>query len=196
MTTADFQPFMSVDEISLLRKFTPKGGNVLEFGSGGSTQLFFECGAKYLCSVDSDPDWLKKLTGNPEVRVYYKHGRWTPIHANIGPVGRWGAPAEPVPTSDWLNYTVNCWDIIPEIDYDFALIDGRFRVASVCQVLLRCGDLPIAVHDFWERPWYHVVLPYLKLLERVDSLGVFRPAPGLNRQDLDKLLQAHLYVFD
>ena len=55
-------------------------------------------------------------------------------------------------------------------------MDGRFRVACILQACLKCGDRSrILVHDFFNRPAYFVVLPFLNLVCRVDTFGLFKP---------------------
>ena len=57
-----------------------------------------------------------------------------------------------------------------------ALIDGRFRVACTLKLILEChknSDLKILIHDFWDREEYHVVLRYLDIVDKADTIGLF-----------------------
>jgi len=46
----------------------------------------------------------------------------------------------------------------------------------------------IAVHDFWNRPAYHAVLPFLNEIDRCETLGVFRTKPDMDREAANALL--------
>lgn len=152
---------------------------------------------KTLYSVDSDRQWLEKLLENAVVRACLKAKRWTPIHAGIGHITDWGQPAIEQPDLVWLNYHQHCWQTIADRKFDMILIDGRFRVACVCQCLLRCGlkDVVMVIHDFWNRPHYHGVLDFLQLEDKADTLGVFRPKKRVNWKGLSLLLQKHQFDF-
>jgi hypothetical protein len=186
---------MTPDEISLLSYTLHEHCRVLEFGCGGSTQLFFEKGAKKLISIDSDALWLVNLLKNPLVNISRKYGKWTPLHADIGEIGPWGFPAAEEPRIRWLRYHQDCWDYFPERTFECILVDGRFRVACVCQSLLRCDTeaTRFAIHDFWNRPEYHVVLDFLDSVDRKDSLGIFRAKSDIDWRSLSLVLQQHQF---
>ncbi|MDL2307172.1 hypothetical protein LJC48_03975 [Desulfovibrio sp. OttesenSCG-928-C06] len=198
MEHLEFQPHMSTSEAELLVSFIPNTGRVLEFGAGGSTQLFFEHGVSHLYSLESDSVWLNKIIASPNVSVNLKYGRWTPLHADIGLVGDWGAPAARKPQARWLNYHQHCWEAIPERNFDFILIDGRFRVACLCQSLLRCNNdcLTFAFHDFFDRPWYHIVLGFVDIVAQADTLAILKPKQTVDWRKLNLVLQAHQFLFD
>jgi len=191
----EFPPHMSSDEVALLGDVVKKNFSILEFGCGGSTQLFFEKGAKELVSIDSDAEWLRKLLTNKDISAFHKRGIWCPLHADIGKTREWGAPMDRVPQIHWLNYHQYCWNGFSNRQFDLILIDGRFRVACVCQSLLRCAreNMLLAIHDFWNRPHYHVVLDFLDTLEKVDSLGIFKPKSTIDWQALSLVLQDHQF---
>ena len=191
------KPHMSEAEIALLAKYIPKGGNILEFGCGGSTKFFFENGAAFVASVESDMAWIDTLAQNSTVRKALGEKRWRILPANIGPVGEWGTPADPNPSLLWLNYHEKCWQRIDAGAVDLALIDGRFRVACFCQTLLRCTnpDLVLVMHDFWNRPQYHCILHFCTVLDQVDTLAVFRKKNPLEKPLLEQLLHAHTFNF-
>jgi len=73
------------------------------------------------------------------------------------------------------------------------LVDGRFRIACALQAALRVrNDCKILIHDFWNRPRYHILLDYLTLSERVDSLGVFQVTQPRETTRLLDLLFSYL----
>lgn len=187
---------MSPAELELFTKSIPNKGKILEFGAGGSTQLFFEKEAEHLYSVESDMEWLKKIATNPVVQTYLKYKKWSPLHVKIGPIKEWGAPVSKDPEIVWLNYHQNIWASISDKEFDFVLVDGRFRVACICQTLLRCtsDDYLIAVHDFWNRPEYHVVLNYLDLVDKADTLGIFKPKQNMPWKSVAATLMDYQFV--
>lgn len=194
----EFTPTMSEQETALLAEIIPKNACALEFGSGGSTQFFFEHEARYLVSIDSDKSWLEKIAKNPVISTYFKYNRWLPLYTDIGQVKKWGRPASDQREVAWLNYHQYCWEHFSERAFDIVLIDGRFRVACLCQSLLRCKHEKImfAFHDFWTRPHYHVVLHFLDLIEKEDSLGVFKPKSSIDWRQLGIVLQQHLFQYE
>lgn len=74
------------------------------------------------------------------------------------------------------------WQIVDTDTLDVVLIDGRFRLACIMQAVMNVRpDTLIVVHDFWNRPAYHLALNYLDVVARVDSLGVFVRKADYNR---------------
>lgn len=188
-------PHMSKAEIALLARHIPFGGRALEFGCGGSTAYLLQNGMKDLTSVESDLAWLEKVLREPVPRHFFLKKRWRPVHADIGPTREWGFPAAKEPEPRWLCYHQYCWELMPGIDYDFILIDGRFRVACLCQSLLYCAkpDVAIVMHDFWSRPQYHAVLDFVTVEDRADDMAVMRPLGGLSREKLAAALERFLF---
>ena len=187
----ELPPHMSADEVALLSCVVRENANILEFGCGGSTRFFLEKGAKKLISIDSDAGWLRALLTNKVIATFHKHGKWCPVYADIGSTGNWGAPVDKTPQIHWLNYHQYCWNGFSNRQFDLILVDGRFRVACVCQALLRCDreNMLLAIHDFWNRPQYHAVLDFLDAIEKKDSLGIFKPKATIDWQELSLVLQ-------
>ena len=86
---------LSLEDADVLAKVSLKAQNILEFGVGGSTQLFMQSGTKYLVSVDTHPEWidvtkerLKQISSNTNIT--------------------------------FLNYN----DAIPNISYNVIFVDG------------------------------------------------------------------------
>lgn len=185
------QPRMKEAELALLDKYIPRGGNVLEFGCGGSTPYFFEHGASTVASVETDLAWLNLLVKNPVIRHFLAKKRWTPIHMDIGPTTQWGWPAGQNVEASWVLSHQICWENMPNPNFDLAFLDGRFRAACFCQTLLRCPNpaLTFVIHDFWIRPKYHVVLEFADILDRADTTVVLRPRPDPDWKKLALTLQ-------
>lgn len=119
-------------------------------------------------------------------------GRLTLLHADIGPIGALGGPASETTKcrqESWANYSSAPWSHVDLNRLDLVLIDGRFRVACILETLLRVDRRPlIAVHDFWYRAEYHVVLAFLDEVEACQTLGVFRAKAALDRSAMRELL--------
>lgn len=188
-------PCMNEKELALLDRHIPFGGNVLEFGCGGSSPHFLGQGVRALTSVESDKAWLETLVRNSLLRHFFLKQRWFPIHADIGATGEWGYPTSRMPRASWLRYHAASWEAMPDTAFDLILIDGRFRVACFCQSLLRCGnsDVKIIMHDFWNRPHYRIVLEFADAVDRAHSSVVLRPKPDLDWKKLCLALQEYQF---
>lgn len=53
------------------------------------------------------------------------------------------------------------------------------------------GNTQIAFHDFWKRSQYHVVLPFVDCVDRVDSLAVFKRPTAFNEGAARQLLERY-----
>lgn len=91
---------------------------------------------------------------------------------NIGVTGKWGYPMNDNNRDYWPAYHSCVFQ--SNHSYDTVLVDGRFRISCILHACLYCPqDTKILIHDFFNRPNYYVVLPFLKLEERADTLGLF-----------------------
>ncbi len=164
-------PAMTKDELECFRRYLSKAKNYLEFGCGGSTRLAAKAeNIDTIWSVESDAIWVENLKKEIDAdRVTFQC-------PDLGPIGKWGIPTDREKRSEWPRYHSEIWELLDPSTLDLVLIDGRFRVACVMQTVLRVkADCTIMIHDFWNRPKYHHVLPFLNEKERVDSFGVFEP---------------------
>jgi tetratricopeptide (TPR) repeat protein len=170
------QPAMTASERKLYEKYLQSAPSILEFGAGGSTVLAGKLGVKNIVSVESDASWLERISYREEL----KNVQYLPFYVDIGVTGEWGYPTELTSAPRWPNYYNSVWAKIDQSP-NLVLVDGRFRVACVLSTLLHLDSQSvIVIHDFWDRPFYHVVLPYLVCIDRVDNIGVFR-----SRDDID-----------
>jgi hypothetical protein len=166
-------PVMSDAEIDCYLRHLRRANGVLEYGVGGSTVLAAEHGVKSLYSLDTDANWLAKTATQSAVSKMIAAGNARLVHVDLGPVGKWGWPKAPRYIHRWPIYARRPWR--DGFKPDLVLVDGRFRVSCVMQCLLHGGsDLKIAVHDFWRRPFYHRVLQFASVVDRVDTLVVLR----------------------
>ncbi|MFG1433237.1 hypothetical protein V5F69_19575 [Xanthobacter sp. V2C-4] len=184
---APLLPRMSDPEREMFQRALEGVENFLEFGAGGSTALAARTGVKRIVSVESDVQWLDLLAQRPEIAAV----DFTALHIDIGPTGAWGMPSDPAAAPKWPAYYQAVWNRL-SWQPDLVLVDGRFRVACTLATILNCApETRIVIHDFWNRPQYHVVLRHLDTLERIDTLGVFRAKPTLVVKDLVSDLLAH-----
>ncbi|MFG1417586.1 glycosyltransferase family 2 protein [Xanthobacter sp. V0B-10] len=184
---APLLPRMSDPEREMFQRALEGVENFLEFGAGGSTALAARTGVKRIVSVESDVQWLDLLAQRPEIAAV----DFTALHIDIGPTGAWGMPSDPAAAPKWPAYYQAVWNKL-SWQPDLVLVDGRFRVACTLATILNCApETRIVIHDFWNRPQYHVVLRHLDTLERIDTLGVFRAKPTLVVKDLVSDLLAH-----
>jgi predicted O-linked N-acetylglucosamine transferase (SPINDLY family) len=164
-------PFMSPAERSLFKRGLKKAKHYFEFGSGGSTVWAVKEGLT-VKGVESDAKWVNALKN--------KLGEKCEVEAvDIGPTKEWGFPVSIQQASRFPAYSkaIHCHTQ----GFDFILVDGRFRVAcamAAIQHVLEHSKEPqearIFIHDFWNRPQYHVVLEFLDVVEKAETAGVFK----------------------
>jgi hypothetical protein len=143
---------------------------LIEFGTGGSTLLALRRGVGNIVAVETDPAWIASLRENSRIQRAEQSRRLKLLHADVGPVGAWGTPIAPTHGGDYVSAP---WSYCS--DPDMVFIDGRFRVAAALEALLRCrSSARIIVHDFWGRPEYHAILPFVDCLAKVNSLAAFQ----------------------
>ena len=67
------------------------------------------------------------------------------------------------------------------------LIDGRFRVACALNVLKHINrDTYVYIHDFTDRPKYHVLLNYYEIVDKADRLVKLRKIKEAPQSLIDK----------
>lgn len=160
----------------LLRVYS-EAGVILEYGSGGSTELAARMPGKYIMSVESDRDWARhlrqRLCGPDILSPAVVH------HVGIGKTGPWGRPLD---TTSWRRfhaYPNDVWDQGWFRHPDVVLVDGRFRTGCFAAVLLRI-QRPVRVlfDDYGVRPLYHQVEEFVRPVAMVGRMAEFRIEPG------------------
>lgn len=194
----EFPIAMSPVEVSYFERKIKQSSIYFEFGAGGSTKLACYANKNMtIFSVDSNLDFLLQIMHNDScVRDRYSDGQLFMYIADIGEVREWGYPIynhskafEEYSMSIIKGYSANPSDI------DLVLVDGRFRVACVLQTLLVTSrDTLILVHDFFNRPEYFIVLLYVDVVDRVDTLAALKRKRNLNYHDY-VLMREHLEYF-
>ncbi len=169
--------------------------NYLEFGAGGSTFDVLKNTNANVYSVESSLSWIKHMKSWKFIRQNISKGKLHFIYANIGKTKKWGYPISSSKQECFLNYTQLYTQKVPTPS--IVLIDGRFRVACILSLLLNMNtndDLVILFHDFWNREDYHIVLKYLEVIDRADSLGVFKFKKNINKDEISQLYEKYKYI--
>lgn len=158
-------PMMSPIEVELLTKYYSKAGIYFEWGSGTSTIYASQIIPK-IYSVESDKpfhDVVKSLIPSYRDVKYLTidlHGTM-----NLGyPVG--------ATDKEIRNYYTA---YKKEYNADLILIDARFRAACGLHLLDKINENTIVmIHDFPNRPKYHILLKYYNLIESADTLAILK----------------------
>jgi len=154
---------MSKAEQQTFRQYLLKSKHYAEFGCGGSTVWANNTpNIESIVSIESDKEFANKIQSYcPRAEV-----RW----ADVGPTREFGHPKDKTFQSKWGVYSQQ--DIGTP---DTILIDGRWRVACSLQVAMKYQNATVLVHDFWNRPEYHCILPYYSVVDSVDTLAILKP---------------------
>ena len=163
---------------------------ILEYGSGGSSFVAMQAGARKLFTVESDADWAARIAASLNAAF---PGRAAHVHhVDIGPTTDWGRPADTRGFAAYPDYATTVWDR-PDFEMpDVVLIDGRFRVACFLTVMLR-ATRPVTVlfDDYHKRPEYHWIEEFCAPVGRARRMARFEVAPRpLPPEALTRILRA------
>ncbi|MEZ5714393.1 MAG: hypothetical protein R3D85_03995 [Paracoccaceae bacterium] len=182
------KPCMSQNEAAMYREYVGRAKMVLEFGIGGSTGIAAEVPGVKLIGIDSHPDWIARCKLDPRVAVLEREKRLDLKLVDIGTVGDWGMPTDPTSLRKWPTYSMGIWNQLNGRQPDFVFVDGRFRLSCALQTVLNLPQANyLVMHDFWSRDFYHPILEFVEVIDRVDELGVFRPKPDADLRKLAKV---------
>lgn len=180
-------PHMSESELKLFRHYLSKSRQYFEFGSGGSTVLAAGHGLT-VHGVESDQQWVEALKEKLGASCQVA---W----CDIGPTGAWGVPVNQDRRENFPAFSRSILD--QREDYDFVLVDGRFRVActlaTIKKSMLQDAAAIIFIHDFWNRPQYHIALLFLEHLESSETAGVFKPRDNIDMEMLERIYQRYAH---
>ncbi|MCL6328454.1 tetratricopeptide repeat protein [Pectobacterium carotovorum subsp. carotovorum] len=184
-------PRMSEKETQLFENYVKKATRYFEFGSGGSTKLVARNNVEVF-GVESDKLWVETLKTEvgPQCKVEY---------VDIGPTKAWGYPIDDTHREKFPHYS----EAILQYDraFNLILVDGRFRVACALNAIKHTlenqkniVDTTIFIHDFWDRPDYHVVLAFLETVDKAETAGVFKIKNDINIVVLNEVLGKYKYI--
>jgi len=167
----------------------------LEFGTGQSTLYAARAPSlEAIDSVESSKPWIDEhLLPEPTIANAVATGRLTFHVVDVGATGRFGHPASGRTRRNWPRYSRDVFNGARR--HDLVLVDGRFRVACTLNAVLHEHDNAlILIHDFWNRPWYHAVLDFVDVVDRVDTMGAFRRKPAVDRKAAERLVEKYQYL--
>lgn len=180
MKHAKFQVSMPNEVKEWLRDYlesNPKGLDILEYGTGGSTFLFSENPLNFVFACETSAQWLDEIKAEMKS---LKRRNILPMHMNIGSTGAWGTP---------LSYSKQCHLFEKAIrtpsakcletgfSPDLTLIDGRFRVACFIEAIsLGKDNSLVLIDDYFDRKEYHVIEELCGLYRQIGRAALFRKA--------------------
>lgn len=185
---------MTEAEQKLFHRYLHNAEHYLEFGSGSSTLYASQLPTlKSITTVESSLDYVREnLLTDPHIKTAVQKNRILFHLINIGETGDWGYPVDSSCRHLWPNYSLAAFN--DRQNYDLILVDGRFRVACILAAILSTPENSlICVHDFWNRPAYHIVLKYLNVEDEVETLGIFSKKREIDREEVQMLLQNYIY---
>ena len=194
-----FYPFLMSESEKLLFDSSIKMSRYyLEFGMGGSTIRVIQRSNAVIYTVDSSAEWIRYMRKYSIIRfMENKRLHIFPVH--IGPVKGMGYPTSDLYKESFGNYSSEIFQQINGNLIDLALVDGRFRVACILKIIIACHEnkkINILIHDFWDRPHYHIVLQYLDILYRADTLGLFSIKRTIDLTAVKKDYEAYKLIPD
>ena len=166
---------MSEAEKALFNKQIRNSEVYYEFGMGGSTFHVLKNSNACVYSIDSSKEWIQLMKEYFYIRRMEK-SRLKLFHVNIGRTKKWGFPSDNSQANLFPEYSSELFRKADKVA-DTILIDGRFRVACTLKAILEYynhKNTRYIIHDFWNRPEYHIVLKYLNEIDSSDTLCVLK----------------------
>lgn len=151
-----FGPWMNIKEIKLVEKYLKSEMKMFEWGAGGSTLHFPEFVSFYR-SIEHNEEWFEKvkkeIINNTEIHLVPNDAPRT----------------MPTQKHQFETY-INSIDKFDDKFYDAFLIDGRARGWCAEKALDYCTkDTIVFIHDYWNRPQYHIVEKWYKVIDSVKN---------------------------
>lgn len=188
---------MTDDEIQVFESYLLKATIYFEYGSGGSTCMASRMeNIHWIHTTESNEKWVHELKKNPDVekRIIKKQILFTVIDIGGNPQF-WGYPQNESKKFNWPSYSQAI--CISKYIPDLVLIDGRFRVACAIQVMIHCHESTIiCIHDYLNRKHYHCLENFMDVLEKKDTLIVFRKRQDISTEErkiMDEMYEKYKY---
>ena len=185
---------MTTAELEVLHSHIDSSTKFLEFGAGASTVYAASVpGIQQIDSVESSAEFVDtNLKPDPAISQALSAGKLLFHIIDIGKTFSWGYPASFCKKHRWPDYSFGIFR--QRSEHDVVLIDGRFRVACTLNTILNTpAHCKILIHDFWNRPHYHVVLDFLETETEVDTLGVFNKRAQIDLHRVHALIDKYKY---
>ncbi|MCG3268595.1 hypothetical protein Yoon_12740 [Yoonia sp. I 8.24] len=169
---------LPAQEAAHLEKTYAQAARILEYGSGGSTLVAARLG-KQVVAIESDALWAKNMNAILASEGQSEHARV--VHEDIGATREWGNPQDSSGYKDFHRYPMGIWDDPDLAAPDVVLIDGRFRVACMCAIIMRCQQPTLVLFDdYGDRLKYHSVERLVQPKEMIGRMAVFEIKPGID----------------
>jgi len=179
-------------EVAHLKQAYADARVILEYGSGGSTRLAAGMPGKFVMSVESDPDWMRKLRRDLATAA-------SPVilqHVDIGPVGAWGRPLTDAGWRTYHRYPNSVWEQPWFKQPDVVLIDGRFRTACLAAVILQTRrPVRVLFDDYGVRDRYRLVERIIEPQAMYGRMAEFLVMPGAyTKADIGFLVEQYFQM--
>ena len=185
---------MTINELQFFREQLSLCTDYLEFGSGyHSTSLAVqEKKINRITTVESNRHfWRELVKTDKNIKEAVRMKRLKPIFVNIGLIKEWGYPVDDSLIEHWPEYA-RC-PFVSKSDYDLVLIDGRFRIACALNACINLSsDTKILIHDFYNRPYYRLLLLFLNEIDKVDTMGLF----SINANNDKELIKRAISLYE
>jgi hypothetical protein len=188
-------PWLDEESSPVFERMIENCSSYLEYGSGGST-VFAARLNKPFVTVDTDRFFLEAVRRKIERLASDQHL----LYGNIGWTTEYGYPIFTTPRASrqkkWKAYIEMPWLYLESGRFpDLVMIDGRFRVAAALTSCLHLAQSPakskIVIDDYAERPQYHVIEKYLRLVGMAGRMAIFESTPQ-NSANIREVIQQHL----
>ena len=188
----DKYPVILTDaEKVLLCKYLETSNKYIEFGAGGSTFLALSNSSADIYSTEADKSWIDYLRSFYIINNSEKLGRLKFYSVNIGKTKKWSYPEDSSCKNYYPEYSSRVFN---DVSADTIFVDGRFRVACVLNSIIHSSnETKILLHDYIDRPYYHIIENYLDIIETADSLAVFKIKDNIDRNELEHLYEEYKY---
>lgn len=151
---------------------------ILEYGSGGSTELAAQMSGKLIMSIESDRDWARSL--RQKIAAQAPLSQVIIQHVDIGQTGSWGRAVDNNKWQSYHRYPNAIWEAPFFRHPDVILIDGRFRTACLMTAILRITrPLTVLFDDYVTRPKYQLIEQVIRPKRLVGRMAEFNLQPGL-----------------
>ena len=188
------KPIMTDLERELFINTIKNSKYYLEFGGGGSTFLILKStDAKVIC-VEGDMNWINHMRMNYFIYEQELLCRLKFYFVYIGKIRDTSYPIDDSEYDKYPNYSSKVFEYIDKEKIDTVFIDGRFRIACALQSIINLNkNAVIIIHDFFDRDYYHVLLNYLEVINKADTLGVFKIKENINYDEIKELIKQYQY---
>ena len=165
-----YKPIMTDRDTKAFSSFMKPDNIYFYFGSGGSTNLASYYKFKKIHSVESDVSWHNKLKSLLLNDIIY-------LTIDLNSRDNFCKPGQGTTVEDCEKY-IQVYK--PEYNADIIFIDGRFRVACGLEVFHKIrADTLILIHDYNDRPHFHILENYYIKVRSWDTLAAFFKSPNV-----------------